>query len=64
MFPFFFYSSLKIIETSPEAQWLRLHMSNAGVVGSIPSQGTKILHEAQHGHPKKIIQNLGVKERK
>ena len=26
------------------AQWLRLHASNAGAAGSIPGQGTRILH--------------------
>jgi len=31
------------------AQWLRLCSSNAGVRGSIPGQGTKILHAAWHG---------------
>ena len=30
-------------------QWLRLHTSNAGGTGSIPGQGTKIVHAAQHG---------------
>ena len=30
-------------------QWLRLEASNAGGMGSIPAQGTKILHATQHG---------------
>ena len=29
---------------SPVVQWLRLHASNAGGMGSIPGQGTKIPH--------------------
>lgn len=29
---------------SPAVQWLRLHASNAGFVGSIPGGGTKIPH--------------------
>ena len=28
-------------------QWLRVHASTAGGMGSIPGQGTKILHAAQ-----------------
>ena len=28
-------------------QWLRLHTGNAGSMGSIPGQGTKILHAVQ-----------------
>ena len=30
-------------------QWLRLHASTTGDAGSIPDQGTEILHAAQHG---------------
>ena len=30
--------------TSLAVQWLRLYASNAGGVGSIPGQGTKIPH--------------------
>ena len=30
--------------TSSVVQWLRLHSPNAGGLGSIPSQGTKVLH--------------------
>ena len=30
-------------------QWLRLHAPTLGGVGSIPGQGTKILHAVQHG---------------
>ena len=32
------------VETSLVVQWLRLCTSNAGDEGSIPGQGTKILH--------------------
>ena len=31
--------------TSLEVQWLGLHTSTVGGMGSIPSQGTKILHD-------------------
>ena len=33
--------------TSLAVQWLILHVPNAGGVGLIPGQGTKILHVAQ-----------------
>ena len=33
-------------------QWLRLHASNAGGMGSAPSWGTKILPAMQHGQKK------------
>ena len=36
--------------TSLVAQWLRLHTSTTGGMGSIPGQGTKISHATQ---PKK-----------
>ena len=35
--------------TSPAVQWLRLHASTAGGVGSIPGQGTKIPHAVWGG---------------
>ena len=35
--------------TSLAVQWLGLHASNAGGVGSVPGRGTKIPHAAQHG---------------
>ena len=41
------------IGTSLAVQWLRLHASNAGGAGSIPSQGTKITHTAWSGPKKK-----------
>ena len=34
-------------------QWLGLHASTAGGMGSIPGQGTKILYATQHGQKKK-----------
>ena len=39
--------------TSLEVQWLRLHASIAGGMGSIPGGGTKILHAVQPGQKKK-----------
>ena len=39
----------------PGGQWLRLHSLYARGMGSIPGQGTKILHAAWHGAPKKFI---------
>ena len=35
--------------TSLVVQWLRFHVSTAGGEGSIPGQGTKILHAIQCG---------------
>ena len=42
---------------SLEVQWLRLRASTEGDTGSVPGQGTKILHAAQCGQnePLKII---------
>ena len=37
------------------AKWLRLHMSLAGVPGSIPGQGTKIPHAVLGGQKNKTI---------
>ena len=34
---------------SPAIQWLGLHASTAGDTGSMPGQGTKILHVMQRG---------------
>ena len=34
-------------------QWLRLHASNAGILGLIPGQGTKIPHATQHSQKHK-----------
>ena len=34
----------KRVETSLVAQWLRLHVPNAGCWGSIPGQGTRFPH--------------------
>ena len=36
-------------QVSLVVQKLRLHTANAGGVGVIPGQGTKISHAAQHG---------------
>ena len=38
--------------TSLAVQWLRLHAPTAGGAGSIPGQGTKILHAAPCGQKK------------
>ena len=38
--------------TSPVVQWLKLHASIAGDVGSIPGPGTKILHAKWCGKKK------------
>ena len=38
---------------SPAVQWLRLHASTAGSLGSIPSWGTKVSHAAWHGQKEK-----------
>ena len=38
---------LKCFRTSLAVQLFRLHASNAGGVGSIPGQGTKIPHAAK-----------------
>ena len=44
-------------------QWLRLHVSNAGGSGSIPSQGTKIRHAVQCGQKvKRRKEKLRLKE--
>ena len=39
-----------ITGTSLVVQWLRLHASNTGGVGSIPGQGTKNPHATRCGH--------------
>ena len=38
---------------SPAVQWLRLHASTAGSMGSIPGWGTKISHATWHGQKEK-----------
>ena len=47
--------SLKINDqgASLVVQWLRLHTATAGGTGSIPGQGTKILHVTQQKKKKK-----------
>ena len=37
----------------PGVPWLRLRISTAGDMSSIPDQGTKILHAVRHGQEKK-----------
>ena len=44
--------------TSLVVQWLRLHASNAGTVGSIPGQGTKIPYAVWHGQKIKKKKSL------
>ena len=44
--------------TSLVAQWLRLHSANAGGMGSIPSQGTKIPHTMQHSQKIERKENI------
>ena len=41
--------------TSPVVQWLKLHASIAGDVGSIPGPGTKILHAKWCGKKKNRV---------
>ena len=41
--------------TSLAVQWLRLHTSSAGGVGSIPGRGTKVPNATWHGQKKKKI---------
>ena len=43
----------KRYETSLVVQWLRPHASTAGVMGSIPGQGTKIPHAMWRSQKKK-----------
>ena len=45
--------------TSLAVQWLRLLAPNAGDMGSIPGQETKIPHATQHGQKQKQKQNNG-----
>ena len=42
------------IGTSLAVQWLRLHTSTAGGMGSIPVQGTKIPYVSWHSQKKKL----------
>ena len=50
------------VGTSLTVQWLRLQVSNAGCVGSIPAQGTEIPCASQCGQ--KIKDKKGGKARK
>ena len=48
---------LKLFGGSSQAvQWLRVHASTSGSVGSATDQGTKILHATQHNPKKKKTQ--------
>ena len=40
------FKNVILIKTFLEGQWLRLCTSTEGGIGSIPGQGTKILHPA------------------
>ena len=59
-FFFFFQSNL---ETSLSVQWLRLCISNAGDMGLIPGQGTKISRVTQCGQGEKKIFLIKKKKR-
>ena len=43
------------VGTSPMVQWLRLHASTAGSMGSTPEQGSEISHAVWHSHKKEKI---------
>ena len=45
--------------TSQAVQWLRLHASNAGGMGLIPGQGTKIPHATGWGQKIKLKKKIG-----
>ena len=45
----FLVSKIRVIGTSLVVQWLGVHASTTGGTGSIPGQGTKILHATQWG---------------
>ena len=49
--------------TSLVVQWLRICTSTAGGIGSIPGQGTKILHAMQCSEKKKKINKTKKKKR-
>ena len=44
--------------TSLVVQWLELHTSTAGGMGSIPGQGTKILQAAQLAKGEKNVKHM------
>ena len=48
--------------TSLAVQWLRLCTSSAGGAGSIPGQGTRILHAAWYGQKRKTEKKKKVPE--
>ena len=47
--------------TSLVIHWLRLHATNAGGMGSIPDQGSKIPHAVWYSQKKKTKQNTTLK---
>ena len=51
--PFHWSLKLPLLGTFLVVQWLRLHASTAGGMGSIPGWGTKMLHALQCGKKKK-----------
>ena len=50
--------------TSLEVQWLRLQACNAGGPGSIPGQGTKILHTSTKTWCSQINKNKYLRKKK
>ena len=50
---FYSFSKAVVLGTSLTVLWLRLPASNAGDLGLIPGQGTKIPHAVQHSQEKK-----------
>ena len=42
------HTQTPVVGTSLVVQWLKLHISTAGDMSSIPGQGTKIPHAVQH----------------
>ena len=47
--------NIRSVGTSVEVQWLRTWASNEGGEGSIPGQGTTILHATQCGQKKELL---------
>ena len=54
------YLNINCLGTSLVVQWIRLHTSNVGDTGSIPSQVTKIPHATQCGKKKKSYPNIAI----
>ena len=55
---------LAVWGTSLAVQWLRLHASTAGGMGSIPGQGTKFPTCMLRGAAKKKKKNLSIKKKR